>query len=96
MIHILVESSDLGDQLFLGGEVRLLYALLRHHVLVLLIEEIVASRDKTFPDGVRMLASHRPDLLPLFLEGDHLIGRLFPIGAVFQGFSLLTQRPFRL
>ena len=53
--EVLVHALNLSDQLFLSGQVGLLYALLGNNVLILLLEEIITSRDKTFPDSVGML-----------------------------------------
>ncbi len=64
---------------------------LGRRVLVTLLVKIVTGAYKTFPDGVGVLLLYGTNLAPLFLEFCHLIGRLFPVSAVLERFSLLAQ-----
>ena len=90
MSKALVHALDLSDQLFLSGQVGLLYALLGNNVLILLLEEIITSRDKTFPDSVGMLTGYRSDRLPFFLQSDHFIRRILPVSTILQSLGFLT------
>ena len=52
------------------------------------LEEAVARRAETLPDGIRMAARHGADLLPAGLQGYQFVGGLLPLLAVLQRLGL--------
>ena len=54
----------------------------------LALEEVVACRAETLPDGIRVAARHGADLLPAGLQGNQLVGGLLPLLAVLQRLGL--------
>ena len=87
-----VENSvDLSNHLFLGLEVLVLYRALARSLLFLLLKEVVASCDETFPHGIAVLLHHWTNGSPLLLEGDKSVGCSLPLGRILQSLGFLAQ-----
>ena len=59
-------------------------------LLALLIEEVVASCNEPLPHHVAIFLGNGTYGLPFLLECNKLIGSLFPVGRIFESFSLLA------
>ncbi len=77
-------------------EILRLFVVTRRILLFLLFEEIIAIGSETLPGNFRLLGRHDPDGFPFFLNVDHLLRRVLPIGTVFQRLGAFTQRHFLL
>ncbi len=59
--------------------------------LLLVVEECIASRQESVPYSIAVFFGNSAYCLPLLLQFYEFIGSLFPVGAVAQDLSTLTQ-----
>ena len=91
-----IEGFHFFNQSFFGCQMLLLLIALRRTKFFFLFKEIIASSNKTFPQGIGIFTRHLTYFFPFFLKLHQFVGCSRPLSAVFQSFHLFAKRFFLL